>query len=262
MPLTYAYLAGVAAVFLLMTFVWLASIRKHDVSIIDIFWGPAFVAAAWVFRWLGPEASPPRLIFLGLVTLWGLRLAAHIGARHKGEDYRYRAMREKVGPSFVWRSILRVFYLQATLVALICLPHLFIQVAERPAELLWSDYLALALFVLGFFFETVGDWQLQRFRDNPANQGKVLRTGLWAYTRHPNYFGDATIWCGFFFAALASDGGLYTLPSFVLMTFFLLKVSGVSLLEKTIVDRRPEYRAYLEVTPAFIPWFPKRRGKA
>lgn len=259
-PLSGPYLAGVAAVFLLFTLIWLASILKRDVSIIDIFWGPGFVAAAWVFRLLGPPDSLPRFLYLGLVTLWGLRLAAHIAARHQGEDYRYRAMREKIGPSFVWRSIFRVFYLQAALVAVICLPHLFIQVAPRPAHLVATDFVAIALFAIGFFFEAVGDWQLQRFKADPANRGKVMRSGLWAYTRHPNYFGDATIWCGFFFAALASDGGFYSLPSFVLMTFFLLKVSGVSLLEKTIVHRRPEYRDYIEVTPAFVPWFPKKKG--
>lgn len=258
-PLLPPYLLGVAAVFGLMTLVWLVSIRKHDVSIIDIFWGPAFLVAAITFHLHAPDASLPRQLFLGLVALWGLRLAAHIGARHNGEDYRYQAMRAKIGPSFVWRSLFRVFYLQAALVALICLPHLYIQVAPRPAQLVWSDYVALALFAIGFFFEAVGDWQLQRFRSDPANKGKVMRSGLWAYTRHPNYFGDATIWLAFFFAALASDGGFYSLPSFVLMTFFLLKVSGVGLLEKTIVHRRPEYRDYIEATPAFVPWFPKRK---
>jgi steroid 5-alpha reductase family enzyme len=270
----HVYLVGVAVVFLFFTVVWLASLKKRDVSIIDIFWGPAFVLAAFFFlqgnpavTWYhegsgDPPLSPWTLIYLGLVALWGLRLAIHIGARHKGEDYRYQAMRKKTGPSFAFKSLFRVFWLQAALVAIICLPHFFIQTYPRPTGALWSDWVALGLFAIGFFFEAVGDWQLQRFRDDPANQGKVLRTGLWRYTRHPNYFGDATLWLGFFFAALAAPLGWTSFVSFALELFLLLKVSGVVLLEKTIVQRRPEYEDYIRATPAFFPWFPKPSKEA
>lgn len=266
------YLCGVGAVFLLFTLVWLLSLKKRDVSIIDIFWGPAFVLAAVVFHSLSPPVtyfhegagdpplSPWSLAWLGLLALWGLRLAIHIGARHQGEDYRYRAMRAKAGPSFAWKSLFRVFWLQAALVAIICLPHFYIQEMPRPLGAVWSDWVGLVLFAIGFFFEAVGDWQLQRFRDDPSNKGKVLRTGLWRYTRHPNYFGDATLWLGFAVAALASENGWIGFVSFALELFLLLKVSGVVLLEKTIVKRRPEYEDYIATTPAFFPWFPKKSG--
>ena len=265
-PLTGAWLAALAAVLICFTVVWLISLKKRDVSIVDIAWGPAFVLSALVFalhRGALPAGGETRIsslagVYLGLLALWGLRLAWHIGARHKGEDYRYAEMRRKGGPSFPFKSLWRIFYLQAALVAVIGLPHLFIQLGERPPEPQWSDWLGLALFAIGFFFEAVGDWQLQRFRDDPANQGKVLRTGLWRYTRHPNYFGDATLWLGFAFGALASQGGWIGFFSFALELFLLLKVSGVVLLEKTIVKRRPEYEDYIAATPAFFPWFPKR----
>lgn len=264
-PLLLAFIRGLGAVLLFVTLVWVISLRKRDVSIIDIAWGPAFVLAAVVFglhrQGFGSAAdlrSPLPSIYLGLLALWGLRLAWHIGARHHGEDYRYTKMREKAGPGFAMKSLFTVFWLQAVLVGLIVLPHLYIQLGERPAQAQWSDWVAIALFAVGFFFEAVGDWQLQRFRDDPANEGKVLRTGLWKYTRHPNYFGDATMWLGFFFGALASPGGWVSFASFALELFLLLKVSGVVLLEKTIVNRRPEYRDYIETTPAFFPWFPKR----
>lgn len=265
-PLLLAWLRALGAVLLFVTLVWLISLKKRDVSIIDIAWGPAFLLAAVVYG-LHREgfasgedlrSSPLPWVYLGLLALWGLRLAWHIAARHQGEDYRYTKMREKSGPGFAWKSLFTVFWLQAALVGIIALPHLYIQLGGRPAQAQWSDWVAIALFAVGFFFEAVGDWQLQRFRDDPANKGKVLRTGLWKYTRHPNYFGDATIWLGFFFGALASPGGWVSFGSFALELFLLLKVSGVVLLEKTIVKRRPEYRDYIETTPAFFPWFPKR----
>lgn len=258
--------AGILAI--LFVLLWLVSLWKRDVSIVDIAWGPAFlVAAAW-YHWATrelprPQSAPDfRLVYLGLVALWALRLALHIGWRHQGEDYRYRTMREKTGPSFAWRSVYRVFLLQAALVVVISVPHLFLQM-DRASRLLPTDYLAFALFAVGFFFEAVGDWQLQRFRADRSNKGKVLRTGLWAYSRHPNYFGEAVIWVAFYFGAWASPGLLpkiVSLPPVLLMIFLLLKVSGVSLLEKTIGDRRPEYRDYIATTPAFFPWFPKRRA--
>jgi steroid 5-alpha reductase family enzyme len=268
------YLIGVGAVFALFTLVWLGSIPRRDVSIIDIWWGPGFVLASLLFLAGGtyggnhtlngprPPYSPFLFVYFGLIALWGLRLAGHIASRHQGEDYRYRAMREKAGPRFVWTSLFRVFFLQAALVAAICPPLLFILTQRRHAPAWWSDWVALALFAVGFFFEAVGDWQLQRFKKDPGSKGKVMRSGLWKYSRHPNYFGEAVIWVSFYFAALGSEGGWLTLPSVLLMIFLLLKVSGVALLEKTIAKRRPEYEDYIATTPAFFPWFPKKRSGA
>lgn len=251
----------------LFVLLWLVSRWKRDVSIVDIAWGPAFLVAALWYWWatregIRPQGAPDlRPVYLGLVALWGVRLALHIGWRHQGEDHRYRAMRDKTGPSFAWKSLYRVFLLQAVLVIFISIPHVFIQM-DRAYRLVATDYLAFALFAVGFFFEAVADWQLQHFKADPANKGKVLRTGLWAYSRHPNYFGEAVIWVAFYFGACASPGWvpkLLSLPPVLLMIFLLLRVSGVTLLEKTIVHRRPEYRDYIETTPAFFPWFPKQR---
>lgn len=253
-----ACLLAAVVLFVAVTLLWRLSIRLRDVSIVDIFWGLGFVLCAWVYRALGPPPSPRQLLVLALVTLWGVRLASYIAWRHGGEDYRYGAMRERVGERFVWWSYGRVFLLQGLLVLLISTPLLVVQSQEVASAWRWSDALGLGLFAVGFFFEAVGDWQMARFKADPAHRGQVLDRGLWAFTRHPNYFGDATLWWGFYAFALAAPGGVYTLPSVLLMTFLLLKISGVALLEKTIVERRPAYRRYIERTPAFIPWFPRR----
>lgn len=254
------YLQGALLVLVACSLLWLVSVFRRDVSLIDIFWGPAFVLVVSFWFWRDENREWPQQLYLAMLALWGFRLAAHIGIRHQGEDYRYRTMRERQGPSFTWTSLVTVFLLQGLLVMVIVLPHLWIHLGDRPARLVTTDYLALALFAIGFFFEAVGDWQLSQFKGDPKNRGKVLRHGLWAYTRHPNYFGDATLWWGFFVGALASTHGWMTLPAVLLMNLLLLKVSGVSLLEKTIVERRPEYREYIESTSAFFPWWPKKRA--
>ena len=269
LSLWHPWLLASVVVCILMIGLWLVSLRISDVSIVDSFWGVAFVLSAWVYRFFGAdpslEGSWIRWLHLGLVTAWGLRLAVHIAVRHAAhgqEDRRYRKMRDEVGDArFRRRSLVTVFLLQGVLVALIAPPLLFAQSAPRPGHLVWTDWVGLALFALGFFFEAVGDWELMRFRGNPSNSGRVLDTGLWRYTRHPNYFGEATLWLGFGFLALASPGGGWSLLSVALMIFFLLKVSGVTLLEKDISDRRPEYRRYVETTPTFFPWFPDRGPK-
>ncbi len=200
---------------------------------------------------------------LALVAVWGLRLAAHILARSLGkdEDYRYGEMRSKHGPRFWWVSLFTVFLLQGALIALISAPLLQAIRSAVPARWTGFDLVAVALFAVGFLFEAVGDFQLSRFRADPANRGKVLRRGLWRYTRHPNYFGDAVVWWGFFFFALATPGSVWTIYSPILMTFLLLKVSGVGLLEKKLRRARSEYADYVETTNAFVPWFPKSRTR-
>lgn len=261
------WLAATAVVLGLMVVLWLISLKIGDVSIVDSFWGPAFVICVWIYYGLGSAASDDgfRLLHAVLVTVWGVRLALHIGSRHwkhGEEDRRYAEMREKAGDAaFRRRSLFTVFFLQGVLVAVISWPLLFAQAAPRtegpfPLGLHLVGVLGLFVWAIGFFFEAVGDWQLRRFRANPDNEGEVLDSGLWRYTRHPNYFGDAAQWWGFGLLALGSTGGGWTLVSVALMTFFLLKVSGVMLLEKDISERRPEYRRYVETTPVFLPWFP------
>lgn len=261
-PLAQAVLAASVGVFVAVTLVWLISLWKRDASIVDIFWGLGFVLVAWIARAVGPEAVWRQTLLLALVTLWGVRLGGYIfwRARGHGEDYRYREMRKNHGEAFWWRSYGLVFLLQGALIIVISAPHLLTQTSPMETTPRWSDGLGLLLFAIGFAFEAGGDWQLARFKADPANRGKVLDSGFWAWTRHPNYFGDAVVWWGFFVLALAAPGAWWTLPAPILMNLLLLKVSGVALLEKTIVERRPQYREYIESTSAFIPWPPKKRS--
>jgi len=195
------------------------------------------------------------------VALWGLRLGAYLLRRKWGEpeDHRYAAMRARWGERrFPWLSLVIVFWLQAVILWVVSWPLFQAVRADRPAGLTWLDGVGVVLFVVGFVFETVGDWQLARFKADPANRGRVMDLGLWRYTRHPNYFGECVLWWGFGLIALATGfaEAWWTLVSPVVMTFLLLRVSGVSLLEETIEERRPGYREYVRRTNAFVPGRP------
>lgn len=245
----------------LMTALWLVSLALKNSSIVDIFWGTGFVITAWTAFALTPDGFAPRKWLLcGLVTLWGLRLSLHLLTRNWGkpEDFRYQVWRKAAGPAWWWRSFLKVFLLQGILMWIIAAPLLAAQVSAQPGQLTWLDYLAVPVWLYGFFFEAVGDWQLARFKANPANKGKVLQTGVWRFTRHPNYFGDAAQWWGFFLVALAA-GGWWVFFSPLIMTGLLMRVSGVTLLEKTLRAQKPGYQAYVESTSEFIPWFPRKK---
>jgi len=240
-----------------VTLVWLASLRLRNASIVDIFWGAGFVLAAGLYFWLTPHGYLPRkLLITALVSLWGLRLSLHILRRNWGqpEDFRYRKWREETGPAWWWQSYFRVFLLQGGLLWVISAPLLAAQ-AAAPARLTGLDLLGAGLWLVGFLFESIGDAQLARFKANPANRGKVMDRGLWRYTRHPNYFGDAAQWWGLFLMAAAA-GGWWTVFSPLLMTVLLLRVSGVALLERSL-SARPGYAEYAARTSAFFPWFPK-----
>ncbi len=249
------------------TLLWLASVVLRDVSIIDPFWGLGFVVTAWAAAAVNWPLDMTSRVLTVLVTVWGLRLFGFLLWRNWGkpEDYRYAEMRRKNGAGFVVRSLVTVFYLQAALCWLISLP---IQVSAVHHSNLFDApsgswivrgmvVVGGAVWLVGFFFESVGDWQLAKFKRNPANRGKVLEQGLWRYTRHPNYFGDFCVWWGFFLIA-ASDGAAWTLFSPIMMSFLLMRVSGVTLLERTISERRPAYEAYRRRTNAFFPGPPRR----
>lgn len=243
----------------MMTLVWMASLIQRDVSIVDIFWGLGFVALAW-FYFLAAAADTLRAtLVVALVTLWGARLSLYLLWRAWGrpEDYRYAEMREKHPTRFPVRSLATVFWLQGTLIWVISVPILHAVRADAPSGLTGLDYLGLVFFAVGFFFEAVGDYQLARFKADPRNRGKVMDRGLWRYTRHPNYFGDAMVWWGFFLFAAATPGSLWTIYSPILMTVLLMRVSGVALLEKKLTDKKPEYREYMERTSAFFPRLPR-----
>lgn len=249
------------AVFVFMVVLWVISLILRDSSIVDPFWGAGFVIANWVSFALTPGGALPRKVLISiLVTIWGLRLSLYLLWRNwsKGEDFRYRKWREEAGPRWWWLSLFKVFLLQGLLMWVISAPLLAAQFGAAPTRLIALDLLAIPVWLVGFFFEAVGDLQLARFRADPSNQGKVLRTGVWRYTRHPNYFGDATQWWAFYLIA-AAGGGYWTIFSPLLMTTLLLRVSGVTLLERSLADTKPGYREYVETTSAFVPWFPRRR---
>lgn len=231
---------------------WLVSLVKQNVSIVDSMWPLMFLLAAFIY-FSSAVAPPPRAgLVLLLVLLWSVRLAAHITWRNwgEGEDYRYRNIRENNAPNFPLKSIYIVFGLQAALAWFISLPLLAATTGE--ARLGAIDLLAVSVWVIGFFFEGIGDYQLAKFKADPANQGKVMDTGLWRYTRHPNYFGDFCVWWGFYLLAFAA-GGWWSIASPILMSVLLLKVSGVAMLEKDITERRPKYSDYIRRTNAFLP---------
>jgi steroid 5-alpha reductase family enzyme len=258
MSFLQVYGTGLIVTLLLMTILWLVSLRLENSSIVDIFWGTGFVIANWVYFALSPEGFFPRKLLIGaLVTLWGLRLSIHILIRNWGkpEDFRYQKWRKEAGKQWRVQSFFRVFLLQGLLLWIISIPLLAAQRSGLPPYLTGLDVLGSILWLVGFFFEAVGDLQLVRFKANPANKGKVLDSGVWRFTRHPNYFGDSAQWWGYFLIAV-SAAGWWTVFSPILMTLFLLKVSGVALLEKTL-ETRPGYAEYIQKTSSFIPWFPR-----
>jgi len=252
-------LAGLA-VFVLVTGVWLASLYLQNAAIIDIFWGLGFVILSWIY-FLGTLDGylPRKLLICGMTLLWGLRLSFYIYRRNRSrpEDYRYRAWRAAAGRNWWWQSYFKVFLLQGFLMWIISTPLLAAQAAATPDRLTWLDFAGLGLWVFGFTIEALADWQLQRFKAVPANQGHVLRQGLWRYTRHPNYFGDAVQWWAFYLPA-AATGAYWAIFSPAIMTILLRRVSGVTLLEKNLVHTKPEYQDYMQTTNAFLPWRPRR----
>lgn len=253
------YLTGLAVILAFMAVLWLVSLKLKNSSIVDIFWGAGFVLAAWLYFTLTPEGFLARKLLIAIiVTIWGLRLTTHIFLRNKGkpEDFRYQKWRGENGSKWWWKSFFQVFLLQGLLLWIVSMPLLAAQYFGKVNHLTVLDFVGSGVWLVGFFFESVGDYQLTRFIKNPANRGKVLSTGVWHYTRHPNYFGDATQWWGFYLVALAA-GGWWTIISPIVMTYLLTRVSGVALLEKSL-DAKPGYREYVESTSAFIPWFPKK----
>jgi steroid 5-alpha reductase family enzyme len=242
-----------------MLVLWLLSLALRDASIVDIWWGPGIAALVALAFALAGGGHPRRGLLLGCVALWALRLGGHLLWRNagRGEDPRYQAMRRHWGARFPAVSLVTVFGLQGLLQWVVALPLQLAQLAPGPERLGALDAAGLALFALGLACEAVGDWQLARFRAEPANAGRVMDRGLWRYTRHPNYFGDCAAHWGLFVVALATPWGWLGALGPVLMTVLLLRVSGVALLERSIGKRRPDYAAYRRRTSAFIPWPPR-----
>ncbi len=248
---------GLALIVAANCMLWLISLRLRDSSIVDPFWGMGFTLLAWTAYFRQPPGSTQSLILCGLVTAWGLRLSLYLLWRNFGhaEDSRYASMRHYHGERYWWVSLFTVFLLQAVILWIVALPILMTSIdASRPFGNAW-DVCGVALWCIGLFFESVGDWQLARFKSIPANQGQVLNRGLWRYTRHPNYFGDFCVWWGIYLIS-ASSGAWWTIISPLTMSVLLMRISGVTLLESKIEERRPEYANYRRTTNAFFPWLP------
>ena len=235
---------------------WLFSIARKDVSFVDSLWSFFFLLAAIVFATETTHLQERGILVLALVAIWALRLSIYITARNWGEpeDYRYQQIRANNEPGFAFKSLYIVFGLQGVLAWLVAMP-LFPAISSA-APLNALDVVATLLWITGFVFEAGGDYQLSRFKADAESKDKVLDTGLWRYTRHPNYFGDFCIWWSFFLFAVAA-GGWWTIASPILMSILLLKVSGVAMLESTIADRRPKYADYIRNTNAFFPGPPR-----
>jgi steroid 5-alpha reductase family enzyme len=252
-----------AALLVCVLLLWLLSIRLRDASIIDIFWGPAFGVVAVVGYLLsdGQGFEPRRALITALTVAWALRLGVYLYWRNhgKGEDPRYTAaFRNRFPNNLHWHTLTKVFLLQGFLVWLISMPVQLAQYLVVPPRLGMMAYAGVALWVVGFAFEAIADWQLARFKADPANRGRVLDNGLWRYSRHPNYFGNACLWWGLWLIACDHPLGFVTVFSPLLMTHFLLNVTGKKLLEKRMSRARPEYADYIARTPGFFPWFPRR----
>jgi steroid 5-alpha reductase family enzyme len=252
-------LSTFALAFAMMTALWPLSIKFRDVSIIDILWAPAFAAVAALCAVLEPIRDARGWIVLGLVSVWAARLGTHVFLRWRRlghEDYRYAEIRRKRGPNFPLTSLFWIFWLQAALLWLISWPLQTVLAHAR--RLTWLDGIGIALAVVGIALEALADAQLTRFRANPANGDKTLDSGLWAWSRHPNYFGDCLMWWGYFVIAMASGGSLWVIVGPVVMSALLIHYSGAGLMEDTIHHRRPGYLDYVRRTSLFVPWPPSR----
>jgi steroid 5-alpha reductase family enzyme len=247
------------AAFAMMSLCWVVSLVLRDVSIVDILWAPAFATVGWLCAWLASAPTGRSWILLALITLWAFRLGSHILLRWRRlghEDYRYAAIRAKHGPNFPITSLLWIFWLQALLLWVISFP-LQAAIASR-AGLNAFDWIGGGVVLIGIAVEGVADAQLTRFRAEPQNRDRVLNIGLWAWSRHPNYFGDFLLWWGIWIMAMAGYAPLWTVLGPIVMSALLLHYSGAGLMEETITDRRPAYRDYIKRTSLFFPWPPRR----
>ncbi len=255
------YIQGFLVIMVQMTLLWIVSIKIKNVSIVDPFWGLGFVLVA-IHYYFSAEGNPLRMkLVLTLVGIWGLRLFAYLLWRNwnKEEDYRYQQFRQDYGAErYWWFSFFQVFLLQGFLLWLISAPLLAAMYYGQNTTLNVFDYSAVILWIIGFVFEAGGDYQLAKFKSDPKNKGKLLTSGLWKYTRHPNYFGDATVWWAYALFSVAVSSYI-PLLSAILMSWLIVRISGVAMLERTLKHTKPEYKAYIEQTNAFFPWFPKKK---
>lgn len=254
------FLQASLLILVLFTLLWLWSVKLKNVSIVDLFWGVGFVVVNAFYVFMSGDLTIRKYLMLVLVTIWGLRLSFYLAWRNMGhgEDFRYREFRKKYGPQrYWWISFFQTFLLQGLLTMIISLPLLGVSMGNPSDSLNLLDYCAILVWVIGFAFEAGGDYQLASFKNNPQNKGKVMCTGFWKYTRHPNYFGDSAVWWAYALFSIAA-GRYWQAIGSVVMTLLIIKVSGVALLEKTLNTTKPQYAEYIRKTNAFFPWFPKK----
>jgi steroid 5-alpha reductase family enzyme len=246
------------ATFLYMIMVFTVAQIKKDNSIVDNAWGPGFILVSVLTFFMSQEFIFRQILACVFVVLWGTRLALHITVRKRGrgEDFRYAQWRRDWGKWFFLRSFFQIFMLQGFILLVIAYPILLINHSSRGGIKIF-DIIGTLVFLTGFFFEATGDYQLLKFKRHPKNKGKIITQGLWKYTRHPNYFGETLIWWGFFLIALSVRDGWIAIISPLLITFLLLRVSGVTMLEKKYAGNK-DFEDYARITSPFIPWFPKK----
>ncbi|MHB2166002.1 DUF1295 domain-containing protein [Alsobacter sp. R-9] len=251
-----AALAALVVTVAVFAALWLYSLRREDCSVVDLYWGFGFAVIAWVEAGLVGGFTPARLVFIGLVTLWSLRLGIHLLLRHRAaeeEDARYAAMRQNDPVNWPRRSFWMVFMLQAVVMWLVASPvHMAVADTLAPEPATWLLVAGSALFVSGFALEAAADRQLVMFKADPANRGRLLTTGLFAWSRHPNYFGEAMLWWGLGLYAFALSGSAVALVGPALLTWLLMRVSGIPPLEAHL-SQRPGFADYAARTSAFVP---------
>lgn len=250
------FLTGSITLIIFVLTYFLALILKNN-GIVDILWGLGFVVIAAIAYYFGSDSFVAQLIF-GYVIAWGLRLALHINARNwgRGEDFRYAQWRKDWGKSFFVRSFFQIFLLQWILMQIVAIP-IVLGITGTLVIPLWQQYLGMLIWLTGFFFEAVGDYQLTKFKKNKSNKGKLMTTGLWSLTRHPNYFGEALLWWGVAVLAYGVTGNIYSFLGPIAIDFLLLFVSGIPMLEKKY-QGRADWKLYTRKTSAFIPMPPRK----
>jgi steroid 5-alpha reductase family enzyme len=242
-----------------MSLVFVLAGIKKDNSIVDIAWGIGFVLVAIITFFAKANSVARHILVTVLIVIWGTRLATHIAIRKKGkgEDFRYAKWRKDWGKWFHVRSFFQIYMLQGIFLLVIAYPVMLINHSEE-SGIVFQDIIGLVVWLLGFVFESVGDHQLSKFKKKEKNKGKIMTQGLWKYTRHPNYFGEVVMWWGIFLMALSVKNGWTAVVSPLLITFLLLKVSGITMLERKYAGKK-EFQEYTKRTNAFFPWFPKKK---
>lgn len=254
-----AMLIAALTITIVMVTTWVISLMVKNASIVDIVWGLGFAITSWVLALTIDGDSTRQILLAVMVGVWGVRLGGYLAKRNigHGEDWRYKAMRKKKGPKFGLISLVTVFGLQGVLMWVVSLPVQFGNADDTPSVGPIA-VMGIIIWMIGLTFEAVGDMQLARFKKNPENAGKVMDQGLWRLTRHPNYFGDALLWWGIGLVGAETGSGVIGLIGPLVMTVFLLRVSGVPMLERSLMKRREGYAEYVARTSGFIPRPPKK----